>query len=192
MIKNDTLFFEETITGIVDFARVHEPKAKYGKEGSKSLANQEYTISLRVDNENTLKQFNDIVAKYKFSPTVYNPKTREEVPRVRARTDKKTGAVGPLSVQFKRGAEDKNGGLRELAVVDRQAKPLPKTTLIGNGSTVAIKLLITVDKQTNEPKSMLLNGVQVLNLSKPTGPKFEVLDEDIQETQQLSSQSSPF
>jgi hypothetical protein len=166
--QRDVIFTEEKIRGIVDFARVHEPKAKFRKENSKFDNDKEYSVSIRMDNPETLKQFNAILKKYNFSSTVLNPNTGQEVPRVRPDKD------GKMKVQVKRNYVTQDGKVNVIPVVMADGETaLPPDRLVGNGSEAVVYLTISQNAHTKEGKSMLLSGLQVLKLSAPTGPKFE-------------------
>jgi len=174
--NKDVIFSNETIRGIVDFSRVHEPKAKYGKDKSKFDNDKEYSLSLRMDDAETLKQFNTILKKYNFSDTVLHPGLGKQVPRVRPDKD------GTLRVQFKRNYVTEEGKINRIPVMLSDGKTaLPPTSLVGNGSEAVVYLTISQDAATGEGKSMLLAGLQVLNLASPNGPKFMNLSQSTTE-----------
>ena len=169
--KKDVEFYNEQITGIVDWAVVHKPRTVYGKDGSTKVDDMEYSLSIRMDDENTYKQYTDIIKKHGISELVFNPKTRKDVPRVRQNKE------GQLELRVKRAAGNREGVLVELPVVDRNAQPIPKDTLIGNGSKAIVKLLIKHDL-SEDTHTIRLQGLQVLKLEKPSGVKFDVVPDD--------------
>ena len=186
--KSDVVFHNETIQGIVDFASVHAPKAKYNKQNSKFDNDKEFSVTLRLDNPATLKAMETLLNKHNFSSTVLNPNSGTQVPRLRPDKD------GLMKIQFKRNYVTNEGKVNSIPVVKADGKtPLPPEVLVGNGSEAVIYLTMTTDANTGEGKSIILTGLQVLNLSAPSGPKFKnYVQPDDSSTTETVQQSSPF
>jgi hypothetical protein len=185
--KKKTEYVTEFLRGTIDFASVHSPKNKYGKENSKFPNDKEYSLTMRMDNEETLKSFKDLLKKHNAPLQVKNPQTLTMVDRIRP--DKN----GVLKVQFKTSYVDHNGLEKELQVIDKNKKPIPKETLIGNGSEAIVAITFSKDPTTKETKSIFLAGLQVINLKKYNGPEFSVISEGSNESSEDELQSaSPF
>lgn len=165
--KNE--YVTEFLRGIVDYASVHKPKNKYGKENSKFPNDKEFSVTMRMDDTTTRKQFESLLKKHNAALQVKNPQTMSMVDRIRANKD------GKLQVQFKSSAVDFDGNERELQVVYADKKPVPKDVLIGNGSEVILALTFSKDAVTKETKSIFLSGLQVIKLNKYNAVEFGVV-----------------
>jgi hypothetical protein len=185
--QDEFVFETEKLTGIVEWASVLAPTHKYSKENSIFPNDKEYRVTLRLDNDTVLSQFNSMLEKHNISSTVLNPKTGQQVNRARQNKD------GVLVTQFKRNFVTAQGKEVELKVVDRAAKPIPKELLIGNGSKATIKLSIMKNAETGEVRSILLDGLQVLEhkaVTNKSDDDFTSVD-DFTESK-ASASSSPF
>ncbi len=160
--QDEFVFSTEKLTGIVDWASVLTPTHKYGKENSKFPNDKEYRVTLRLDDPALLSQYNAMLAKHNISDTVLNPKIGQQVPRARPNKD------GVVTTQFKRNFVTAQGKPVALEVVDKLARPIDKEVKVGNGSTATVKLSIMKNKETGEVRSILLAGLQVLDLKIPT------------------------
>lgn len=170
--NNQMEFTTVKIKGVVDFASVHEPKAKYKKENSKFANDKEYSITLRLDDKDTLAAFKHIMSAHNISETVMHPGTGQHIPRLRENKD------GMLVVQFKRNFISSKGKEIHLTVVDVNDNPIPKEELIGNGSLVLLRLNLGKNLISGETTSILLDGVQVIDRKVPTGGKFGKYEDD--------------
>ncbi len=159
--QDEFVFSTEKLTGIVDWASVLKPTHKFSKENSKFDNDKEYRVTLRLDEPALLNQYNAMLAKHNISTTVLNPKTGQQVSRARPNKD------GVVTTQFKRNFVTAQGKPVDLDVVDKMARPIDKETLIGNGSKATVKLSIMKNKETGEVRSILLSGLQVLELKTP-------------------------
>lgn len=156
------------IRGIVDYARVHSPKTKYGKNGSTKLEDMEFTITLRLDNEKTKQELIKHFEATNVALIVPNPSTFTMDSRF-----KKDKNDGHEFVQFKRDAANRNGDPVSIDVVDSKGNPLSKNTLIGNGSEAIIHLFVY--QGVKGGGVVRLSGIQVVDLKTPVNNKFKAV-----------------
>lgn len=148
-----------TIQGIVDYARVHTPTTKFGKDGSDDLKDMEYMVSLRITPEvkkELLKYFLD----YGISAEVFNPKTKKMQSRF------KTGQDGIERLTLTRDAINSKGNEVNIPVVDALNNNIPKNQLIGNGSLAEVEILTY---KIQDEGIIRLNGIQILKLEEVSG-----------------------
>lgn len=143
-------FRKVVVEGIAMYASVHAPKKGYSEEDA-----PQYTLDLIVDDTTAETLFAEglKVAKKKLDedtkiPKVYDSHPGMKVFNFRRKTTKKDGEV-----------------LAPPEVVDSSLRPVPKTTLIGNGSKVRVSINpYTTTIKGKEVTGHTLLGVQVLEL----------------------------
>lgn len=153
--KNDFQNFE--FTGLIDYARVHEPSYVNSKVG-------QYSLSLRLENKRQVDKFLDLMKQHNISETVFNPKTKKDQSRLKDNGD------GTYSVALKRDAENSQGKKATIDVVDSQGNNIPPNILIGNGSTGTVFGFVY---QGDDGGIMRLSGLQVLDLIPFTKNKYK-------------------
>lgn len=151
------------VEGEAMYASVHTPKKPY-KDGDTPC----YTLDLIVDEETAsqLKAVGLKVAKVKIDEDTKKPKEYDSHP-------------GMPVFAFRRKITKSDGSPRSAPeVVDSELNPIPKETLIGNGSKVrcSVNYFTYLDEHKKQVTGHLLLGVQVLELvpyEGNTGSGFE-------------------
>lgn len=171
------------VTGIVDYARVHTPTTKYGKDGSDNLKDQEYMVSIRITPE-LKKELLTHFLDNGVSAEVFNPKTKKMQSRF------KTGQDGVERLTLTRDAINSQGKETTITVVDAMNEAIPKSTLIGNGSLAEVEILTY---KVQDEGVIRLSGLQVLNLipvGGSAGSRFSAKPEYAQSSSSNSSDDS--
>jgi len=172
--KSKSDFQNFQFTGIIDYARVHEPSFVNSKTG-------QYSLSLKLENKEQVNKFLDLMKQHNVSESVFNPKTKKEQPRLKDNGD------GTFSVALKRDAVNSQNKTATIDVVDSKGNPIPKNILIGNGSTATVHGFVY---QGEDGGIMRLSGIQVINLIPFTKSKFKSLSSGFVVSSTLDSSSS--
>ncbi|CAB4212411.1 hypothetical protein UFOVP1437_34 [uncultured Caudovirales phage] len=157
--KDKSDFQNFQFTGLIDYARVHEPSFTNSKTG-------QYSLNIKLENKSQVDKFLELMKSLNVSENVFNPKTKKEQPRLKDNGD------GTFSVALKRDAINSKNKEATIEVVDSKGSPIPKHVLIGNGSTATVHGFVY---QGEDGGVMRLSGLQVIDLIPFTKSKFKSL-----------------
>jgi hypothetical protein len=149
-MSNEQEFMNGELQAKVEYAFVHNA-FQYGN------GTPTFKVTALLETDEQVKAAEGLLEAHGVSLQVRNPNTDEMINRIRPNKQ------GIMCLTFTRKATNSQGHEANITVVDADTNIIPKSILIGNGSTAIISFF-SYQPPGKKSRALRLSGLQVLDL----------------------------